>query len=402
MAWRGVGLVAALLAGPAGGADQFTEEEQGTVKEDLGQYTREGSVLYKVLWRPVQCDGPSRDGDDITMEMEYWGQDRAGREVEMQHALTTKLGQGQAIRSPAGEGLLGMCLGERRRLLIPDRQLRNKYQEILPGILDTVDTFLEVELTGINAMTWHRHSSGLLVAMLEPVEDEYCNRTVARGDILAVEYEGSLEDGTVFDSSTIRGAPFGPFVHGRGQIIEGYTEALAGRCLGERWRMVVPPHLAYGEEGREEGIPGGATLIFDVRLVLLNSVHWSEEVRGRKVLGWRSLYTPEVCEEMVGWEDRLFMHYAATREDGSRFGSLVDGHPPYGPFSLAGDGTFVPALDHALPGMCLGERREVMVPPRMGWAGRSSHADTITVELVVVSINGAEVEQQPKAARGEL
>ena len=37
---------------------------------------------------------------------------------------------------------------------------------------------------------------------------------------------GELEDGTVFDSSESRGAPFGPFVQGRGQIIEGYTQAL--------------------------------------------------------------------------------------------------------------------------------------------------------------------------------
>ena len=63
----------------------------------------------------------------------------------------------------------------------------------------------------------------------------------------------------------------GPFVHGRGQIIEGYTQTLTGRletshlrnktllrCLGERWRMVVPPELAYGDRGAGDSIPGGA------------------------------------------------------------------------------------------------------------------------------------------------
>ena len=54
-------------------------------------------------------------------------------------------------------------------------------------------------------------------------------RTVAPGDVLSVEYEGQLENGTVFDSSKSRGAPFGPFVHGRRQIIEGYTQALEVR-----------------------------------------------------------------------------------------------------------------------------------------------------------------------------
>ena len=61
---------------------------------------------------------------------EYHGLNKDGEEVEMQHALTTKIGKGQSIRSPLGEGLLGMCLGEKRRLLIPDKELRNKYKEV--------------------------------------------------------------------------------------------------------------------------------------------------------------------------------------------------------------------------------------------------------------------------------
>merc|ERR1719412_3268715 len=115
---------------------------------------------------------------------------------------------------------------------------------------------------------------------------------------------------------------------------------------------------------------------------------------------------------MAGWDDQLHMHYEATREDGTKFGSLVDNYPPYGPFSLSGDGTFVPALDQALKGMCLGERRMVSVPPRLGWAGRSRHSDTIKlfhrfltkawyliplstfrVELFLVQVNNMEAER---------
>ena len=59
------------------------------------------------------------------------------------------------------------------------------------------------------------------------------------------------------------------------------------------------------------------------------------QVKHRKVFGWETVFKPEVCEEMVGWEDELHMHYEATREDGSKFGSLVDNYPPYGPFSLS-------------------------------------------------------------------
>lgn len=364
---------------------------EGHGEEDMSQYTREGAIYYKVIWRPKDCDGPTKDGDDVTMNMEYFGRNKAGEEVEMQQALTTKIGEGQVIRT-AGEGLFGMCLGEKRKLLIPDKKLRNKYKQILPDILETVNTYLEVEVTGINSMSWHRLRSGLLLSLLEPVEPENCGRTVEEGDTLAVEYEGSLENGTVFDSSSNRGAPFGPFVHGRGQIIEGYTQTLTGRCLGERWRMIVPPHLAYGDRGSGQVIPGGATLTFLVRLVRHDSSTWTEATRDTRVLDWHTTHRPEVCVEMVGYEDELYMHYEATREDGAQFGSLPDGQEPYGPFSLEGSGTYVPALDLALPGMCLGERRMVTVPPRLGWGGSSSHSDTIRVELFLVRLNGVEAE----------
>ena len=47
------------------------------------------------------------------------------------------------------------------------------------------------------------------------------------------------------------------------------------------------------------------------------------------------------------------------REDGTKFGTLEDGLAAHGPMTLSGSGTHVPALDSALPGMCLGERRMV-------------------------------------------
>ena len=127
---------------------------------------------------------------------------------------------------------------------------RNEYKQVLPDLAVGVTTYLNIELVKLNSATWEKFPSGLLVALIETVGERQCGRTVIDGDQLAVEYEGSLENGTVFDSSRERGAPFGPFVQGRGQIIRGYEVALAGRCLGERFKMIVPPHLAYGDSGR--------------------------------------------------------------------------------------------------------------------------------------------------------
>ena len=83
------------------------------MEEDLSDYIAEGDILYKTLWKPKDCAGPTDDGDDVTMVMEYYGQKEDGTEVEMEHALTTKIGRGQTIRSKCGG------LGEHRLLVIP-------------------------------------------------------------------------------------------------------------------------------------------------------------------------------------------------------------------------------------------------------------------------------------------
>ena len=53
-----------------------------------------------------------------------------------------------------------------------------------------------------------------------------------------------------------------------------------GKCLGERWRMVVPPQLAYGDQGTGDIIPPAATLTFEVRLVQINQDWWQPDTAG--------------------------------------------------------------------------------------------------------------------------
>jgi len=96
-----------------------------------------------------------------------------------------------------------------------------------------------------------------------PVE---CSRVAVGGDRVSVHYTGTLEDGTVFDSSYSRERPI-DFILGSGQVIQGWDEGLLGACIGERRRLVIPPALGYGDKGAGSVIPPGATLIFTVHLV---------------------------------------------------------------------------------------------------------------------------------------
>ncbi len=86
------------------------------------------------------------------------------------------------------------------------------------------------------------------------------------GKTVAVHYEGSLENGKVFDSSYPRKKPI-EFKLGIGQVIEGWDEGIALLQVGDKARFVIPSDLAYGSRGAGGAIPPNAILIFDVELM---------------------------------------------------------------------------------------------------------------------------------------
>jgi peptidyl-prolyl cis-trans isomerase A (cyclophilin A) len=87
-----------------------------------------------------------------------------------------------------------------------------------------------------------------------------------KGKTVSVHYEGSLENGKVFDSSYPRKKPI-EFKLGIGQVIEGWDEGIALLKVGDKARFVIPSDLAYGPSGAGGVIPPNATLIFDVELM---------------------------------------------------------------------------------------------------------------------------------------
>jgi FKBP-type peptidyl-prolyl cis-trans isomerase 2 len=73
---------------------------------------------------------------------------------------------------------------------------------------------------------------------------------VQEGDTITVEYEGRLEDGTVFDSSDKHDEPL-EFTVGEGKIIKGFDQAVVGMKVGEEKEVIVPPEQAYGQHNPE-------------------------------------------------------------------------------------------------------------------------------------------------------
>lgn len=81
-------------------------------------------------------------------------------------------------------------------------------------------------------------------------------------------YAGRLLDGTVFDSSYARQKPESFFVH---ELIKGWQEALPLMAVGSKWRLFIPPNLAYGFEALTKESGGNCTLIFEMELIALLS-----------------------------------------------------------------------------------------------------------------------------------
>lgn len=102
--------------------------------------------------------------------------------------------------------------------------------------------------------------SGLQYEILKKGE----GKTPTATDQVKCHYHGTLIDGTVFDSSVERGTPA---TFGVNQVIAGWVEALQLMPVGSKWRLFIPPHLAYGEAGAGQSIEPNSTLIFDVEVL---------------------------------------------------------------------------------------------------------------------------------------
>ena len=212
-------------------------------------------------------------GQLVTVQYTGWLTDGTKFDSSLDRAepFTFALGKGQVIPG-WDEGVATMKVGGKRQLLIP-ADLAYGEQGAGGVIPPNASLIFEVELldiqpgapespTKVDEKDYITTDSGLKYYDFEEGTGDSPNP----GDMVSVHYTGWLEDGTKFDSSLDRGAPF-RFPVGMGQVIPGWDEGVATMKVGGKRQLLIPPELGYGEKGAGDAIPPNATLIFEVELL---------------------------------------------------------------------------------------------------------------------------------------
>lgn len=124
-------------------------------------------------------------------------------------------------------------------------------------VLGATPSTLLLILSSLQVIHALERPNGLKIETTTP--GPICSRKTKNGDVLSVQYRGTLEsDGSEFDSN-VGGSPFS-FRLGQGEVIRGWDQGLVGACIGEERKLTIPAALGYGSRGAGSSIPPNSVL----------------------------------------------------------------------------------------------------------------------------------------------
>ncbi len=240
--------------------------------DDLKDFKTTASGLkYKIL---EHGKGKKPEKGSI-VEVHYKGMFMDGKEFDNSYKRGTPfkftLGMGQVIKG-WDEGIALLREGDKAVFIIPpelgygNRQVGPipanstlKFEVELISVKDPI----KVEPFDVSGKDTVTTDDGLKYIV---VKSNPNGKKAEKGHKVKVHYTGYFEDGKIFDSSVKRDQPL-EFTLGIGQVIKGWDEGVSLMKEGEKYRLIIPYNLAYGEKGYPGVIPPKATLIFDVELL---------------------------------------------------------------------------------------------------------------------------------------
>ncbi|XP_072417308.1 peptidyl-prolyl cis-trans isomerase FKBP10-like isoform X2 [Chiloscyllium punctatum] len=305
-------------------------------------------VQIKTLYKPTVCNRTVQSSDYVRYH--YNGTLLNGTLFDSSHnrmkTYDTYVGVGWLIKG-MDEGLLGMCVGERRIIIIPPFLAYGEtgYGSDIPPQASLVFDILLLDL----------HNPNDTVSVEKLVSPDSCTRQIETGDFIRYHYNGSLLDGTFFDSSYSRNHTYDTYI-GMGYVISGLDQGLLGACMGEIRRVVIPPHLAYGQDGVANKIPPSAVLVFDVHIIDFHNPKDRVQIR--------PYFKPDACNRTSQINDYVTYHYNASLVDGTQLYTSREFDTP--PTFILGSSKTIEGLSQGLFDMCIGEKRILTIPPHLG------------------------------------
>jgi peptidylprolyl isomerase len=216
-----------------------------------------------------------RKGDVVSIVYTAWyvDGDQFDSFQDREHPYQFRLGFG-GVMPGLQEGIATMRQGGKRILILPPELAFGKEgRGMVPP--DTWVKF-EVELLVIDPgpippTPWNDAGRDIVVT---DSGLQYVDFRIGEGasptpkDEIVVHYSAFLDDGTVFDSSYYSGSPIRFSLEG-GTLIDGWKEGIITMRAGGRRKLIIPPHLGYGEVGYRNTVPPNATLIYDIELLVV-------------------------------------------------------------------------------------------------------------------------------------
>ena len=193
---------------------------------------------------------------------------RLGDSYSFNRPIKYTLGPEGGFVKGSTEGIEGMKVGGTRTIIIPSKLAYGEtgFRTIPPNsdiklVVRLLTTHEKVEPWKVDSTKYKTTKSGLKYIVIE----EGTGHVPDSGDLITLNYSGFLTDGKKFDSSVERGEPIS-YPYNIQSMVAGWQEATAMMNKGSKYRLLIPPKLAYGERAMGK-IPANATLMFDVEMV---------------------------------------------------------------------------------------------------------------------------------------
>ncbi|EPZ32706.1 Peptidyl-prolyl cis-trans isomerase, FKBP-type domain-containing protein [Rozella allomycis CSF55] len=218
-------------------------------------------------------------------------------------------------------------------------------------------------------------------------------------DTIKVHYEGRIwhekNEGEKFDSSYDRNEPFS-FTLGKSQVIQGWDQGLLGMCVGEKRKLQIPSHLAYGTRGAGSKIPPNAALTFVVELLDIEEGMLSQKL-DRLIIEEPDQIT---CAQKTMPGDTLYVYYEGKFYSEDNDGKVFEtnyGKKPLEFVLQANPKQVIQGMDDGLTSMCVGTSRILHIPSSMAYGATGAGNDIppntdLTFKLLslcAIATNGA-------------